>query len=170
MKLVIASTWDGQPVGADSQAEIELKWSADTLSLTFVAPFRGDPPPPGPPGPRWELWNHEVLELFVLGDEEHYTEIELGPHGHHLVLRLEGRRHVVERELPVDYASQIEGERWSGEAKLSRDFLPEGPLRVNAYAIRGVGDERVYFAAYPVPGAQPDFHRLEHFGPSFKPI
>ncbi|MBY0399504.1 hypothetical protein K2X89_04365, partial [Myxococcota bacterium] len=55
--------------------------------------------------------------------------------------------------------------RWRGRARVPLDFLPTGLCSANAYAIHGVGDARRYLAWHPVPGPQPDFHRLELFPP-----
>jgi hypothetical protein len=51
-----------------------------------------------------------------------------------------------------------------GAAWIPRAWLPRGADRVNAYAIHGRGPSRRYLAAFPVPGDQPDFHRLDRFG------
>ena len=59
--------------------------SPDGLRVAVDAPAHGDPPPctpeggPAPVGATWALWDHEVVELFVLGADDHYTELELGP-------------------------------------------------------------------------------------------
>lgn len=162
--LRIAQTWDGQPIPDEQVATVRISADGDSALIVAVdAPFSNDPPPPGAPGPLWGLWDYEVVELFVLGADERYTEIELSPWGHHLVLRLEGRREVVERELPLSYSAEIVGERWTGRARVPRSLLPPGPHRGNAYAIRGVGVGRRYLAWAAVPGPAPDFHRLERF-------
>jgi len=124
-----------------------------------------------------------VVELFVLALPARYLEIELGPHGHHLVLQLDGVRNVIETVTELDYDSAVTGARWRGRAVLPSSQLPDwrsggrrsrgsesgmsgtGASRVNAYAIHGRGTGRRYLAAYPVPGPVPDFHRLECFGP-----
>lgn len=98
-----------------------------------------------------------MVELFVLGPDDRYTEIELGPHGHHLVLQLHGLRNIVARELPLRFEAQILGDRWRGRAWLDTSLLPPGPHRLNAYAIRGVGADRHSFAWSPVSGPQPAF-------------
>jgi hypothetical protein len=165
MKLVIDKTWDGRPARQGEGLTLSLSGTATHLNIGVDAPFHGDPAPAGPAGPYWKLWEYEVVELFVLGAEEHYTEIELGPHGHHLVLRLEGRRNAVAQDLPMQFAASIgaEGKRWRGQAQLARTLLPAGPHRINAYAIHGIGAARRYLAWSPVPGEQPDFHNLDHF-------
>ena len=193
VQLCIASTWDGALIPDDERATVTLRASADALIVEVTAQFHGDPPPATPPAPggTWELWEHEVVELFLVampaGDGEgdggaggrpRYTELELGPHGHHLLLGLDGVRDPSpERALPLGaYEARVEGARWTGRAALPWDSFParpssaasassEEPLRVNAFAIHGVEAGRRYLAATPVPGPHPDFHRLECFQP-----
>ncbi len=163
MTLRVGSTWDGAPCRPDEVATVALEDTPDGLRVSIEAPFHGDPAPTAPPGPLWGLWEHEVVELFVLGAGDRYTELELGPHGHHLLLRLEGRRNPVETLLPVDAHWERHGGRWRATTVLAPAVLPPRPWRLNAYAIHGTGAERRYLAWAPVPGPQPDFHRLEHF-------
>lgn len=165
--LHIASTWDGAPAAAHETATVTLRWHEDALHVTVDAPLHGDPPPDAPPGAVWGLWDHEVVELFVLGADDRYTELELGPHGHHLLLRLQGCRNVVERLLPVEATWSRTPGRWGAVAVLPAAVLPprseERPWRLNAYAVHGTGAARRYLAWAPVPGEQPDFHRLGCF-------
>ncbi|TNF34871.1 MAG: hypothetical protein EP329_06820 [Deltaproteobacteria bacterium] len=166
VRLFVAHTWDGTPVAPEERALVAVTIAEGALRLTVDAPYHGDPAPPGPPGPTDGLWDYEVVELFVLGPDARYTEIELGPHGHHLVLRLEGRRNPVATRLPLAYAATIDGARWRGTAEVPLTLLPPGPHRANAYAIHGVGTARRYLAMTPVPGDQPDFHRLDRYEPA----
>ncbi len=162
--LPIAQTWDGAPVPSEEQARLRVGFEGPALVIEVDAPYVGDPPPPGPPGPTDGLWSYEVVELMVLAPGERYLEVELSPHGHHWVLRLEGIRQAVEKGIAIDYMAQIEGDRWHGRALVDRRHLPEGAQRCNAYRIAGVGEQRRFFAWAPVPGERPDFHRLQHFG------
>jgi hypothetical protein len=161
MALVVCHTWDGAPLPTPAAV---VSVTSD-LVVHVSAPFHGDPPPPGPPGPTWRLWEHEVVELFLLGDDAQYLEVELGPHGHHLVLQLHGVRQITAQELPLRYHTTIRDGRWTGQAQLQPSWLPAGPLRANAYAIHGAPGQRSYAAWSPVPGPEPDFHRLQHFRP-----
>jgi hypothetical protein len=129
------------------------------------APFRNDPPPPSPPGPTDRLWEYQVAELFLLGDDQRYLEIELGPHGHHLALELHGTRNVLRAGMPLDYTTRREDMRWRGRAVVPVAWLPPGLCAANAYTICGSAADRRYAAAYAVPGPAPDFHRLECFAP-----
>jgi hypothetical protein len=169
-ELRIASTWDGAPLPEVERTRLRLRLTARELLVAVAAPFHGDPPPPGPPGPTPRLWEHEVVELFVAGDapagsEARYTEIELSPWGHHLVLRLEGIRNVVADRLPLTLRTCRRGGRWLAAARLDRELLPPPPWRANAFAIHGEGQARRFLAVTALPGRQPDFHQPDRFPP-----
>lgn len=161
--LQVRHLWDGSPISPADEIELFIEPGDETWLLRVRAPFYNDPPPRGPVGATWGLWEHEVVEWFIAGPGEDYLEIELSPHGHHLALRLNGVRQVVQRELPLSYWASRDGRRWSGEAHIPVAWLPAGPWRVNAYGIHGLGESRTYLAAYPMGGSEPDFHRLESF-------
>lgn len=163
--LVVEHTWDGQPLPEPDRARFTLRLNEAHLVVEVDAPFHDDPPPPPPPGPTDQLWDYEVAELFLLGDDQRYLEIELGPHGHHLVLELHGPRNVLRSGMALDYTASREGARWRGRARVPAAWLPPSLCAANAYTIAGTGAERRYAAAYPVPGAAPDFHRLRCFAP-----
>lgn len=161
----IERSWDGLHSRRDGPV-LSLHFGASELELTLDAPYHADPPPPAPPGSCPRLWEHEVVELFLLGHAERYLELELGPHGHYLVLRLAGVRQVREQGLPLPhYRAHIHGARWSARAHVPLAWLPPSWSRFNAYAIDGQGQHRRYWAHFPVPGPHPDFHRLHSFGP-----
>jgi hypothetical protein len=163
VKFDIAHTWDGVAVAPD--AVVRVQWGAQTVVVEVDAPYHGDPAPSVGAGPVDGLWEYEVVELFVVGRDGTYTELELGPHGHHLLLQLSAVRVVAAKMLPVAFDAQIAGERWRGRAELPRDQFPAHPVSVNAYRIHGQGEQRRYLAHAPVPGPQPDFHRLSCFAP-----
>lgn len=164
-ELIVGHTWDGDVASAAEHVRLVLHRDATRLEVQVEATFHGDPAPAAPPGSTDRLWEYEVVELFLLGEDERYLELEFGPHGHYLVLRLRGPRGREESGLAMQYAVAREGERWTARAALATGLLPAGLHAANAYAIHGVGAKRRYLAAAPVPGAGPDFHRLECFPP-----
>jgi hypothetical protein len=163
--LTVDRLWDGAPARSDEAARVDLRLDATILEVSVAAPLHGDPAPPGSPGSRDRLWEYEVVELFLLGHEDRYLEIELGPHGHHLVLQLQGARNLQRSGLPITYDVELRDGHWHGRAVLPASLVPKGLHAANAYAIHGEGPERRYLAAWPVPGEAPDFHRLEDFQP-----
>jgi hypothetical protein len=165
MELDVHQTWDGIRAGADESARLVLSPVEGGIQCSIEARFHGDPPPDSPLGSCWELWEHEVVELFLVGegDPVPYTEIEVGPHGHYLVLKLLGERNVMERELPLAVTWERSLDRWSATLLIPFDYLPQGELLVNAYAIHGEGEARRYLVCTPLGGTQPDFHRIGYF-------
>lgn len=163
-RLAIARTWDGAPAPAGEHAFVEVTRTTEGLAIAVDAPWHGDPPPSAPPGPTPALWEHEVVELFVAGVDQRYLELEIGPHGHHLVLWLEGVRRPIRERLPLSLEVRRDGPRWRARAETGPQVpLPDPPWRLNAYSIHGAGAARRHLAFAPVPGAAPDFHRLDAF-------
>ena len=163
MKLRIDKTWDGDRLPEEEVVFVSLTLGEEFLRLEVDAPFYGDAAPRSAPGSCWALWEHEVVEVFLVGEDECYTEVELGPMGHYLLLRLQGVRNIVERELPMQLSTEIVGQRWRAIAEIERTYLPRPIRTLNAYAIHGSNSERTYSAWEPVPGEGPDFHRLACF-------
>jgi len=155
------------------------------LLITVDAPFFNDPKLPpdvgNVPGRVDGLWDYEVVEVFLLGEEDKYLEIELGPKGHYLVYSLHGVRNVTQPDLILESYSattypspggvgscEEKSWRWRGEAFIPFHYLPQNLTKFNAYAIYKSNQERTYMALFPVPPGkftQPDFHRLESFQP-----
>lgn len=154
-------SWRGERAPPAERALVRAQVARGALIVEVEAPWHGDPPPPGAPGSRWGLWGYEVVELFLRRGAA-YTEIELGPHGHFLVLQLLGPRRVRRIETEVRYQVERRGDRWRGVARLPA-WIAGAPCSANAYAIHGVGPGRRYLVAHPVGGARPDFHRLGAF-------
>lgn len=171
VNLSIERFWHGAPLPAAACAVLQLQLlTSGDLRVDFDAPFHNDPPPPSAPGITPQLWNFEVIELFISGQHEHYLELEFGPHGHHLGLTHEGVRKPTAIGIPVDYTVVSRSPiRFAGQAVVSSRFLPRAPHRANAYAIHahGCGGQtgRCYHAHAPVPGEHADFHQPRHFVP-----
>ncbi|MEM9558055.1 MAG: hypothetical protein AAGC60_27610 [Acidobacteriota bacterium] len=169
-RFVIDRTWDGRSVPRDDAARVDLVAVTGGLELRIDSPFHDDPPPPGPPGSTPGLWRFEVVELFLAGalDEagrRRYTEIEIGPRGHYLVLRFAGPRRSVAEGLELEVETAIDDGRWRARVPLPAGHLPPPPHRAAAFAIHGPPEARRHRAAHPIPGSQPDFHQPELFRP-----
>jgi hypothetical protein len=48
-----------------------------------------------------------LLNIFFHLSVTSYIEIELGPHGHHIILFLDGNRNAVAKLLPIQYEATI---------------------------------------------------------------
>jgi len=167
--LRVGLTWDGRPVPKDEVAVVRLVGAGDVLEVVVDAPFHRDPPAPAPPGPTPGLWDYEAVELFVAGTADEgrpsYLEIEMSPHGHHLVLLFRAIRQPSAQGLPLDFEARVSGDRWRGVARVPSFWLPGPPLRGAAFALHGVGEGRQYLSSVALPGPRPDFHRPGEFPP-----
>lgn len=165
--LVVGRSWDGTPLDPSGTTRLRLCYEGDALQIDVDAPYVGDPPPPGPAGATDKLWEHEVVELFAIGADQRYTEIELSPHGHHLVLRLEGPRNIVASKLPLAFTATLDAAagRWRGTARIARSLLPDPVLHCNAFRVGGRGPDRRWEALVAVPGERPNFHQLDRTAP-----
>lgn len=161
---LIERNWSGHAMPASEQVRFEIELRPKGLLVDFEAPYHDDPVPDSPPGPTPGLWDYEVFELFIANGEQ-YTELELGPHGHYLLLRLKGYRQRVSELHEIRYKHYRVPGRWMGTALIPWELLPPRPWTYNAYAIHGQGPTRTYLARFPVPGDEPDFHRLACFAP-----
>ncbi|XP_070197703.1 UPF0462 protein C4orf33 homolog isoform X2 [Littorina saxatilis] len=164
----IQTTWDKKAV-THEPVRVHLAEDQSGCRLEVHAPFFGSPPAPAAPSgqPCPQLWDYEVVEAFFMNDKHQYVEVELCPHGQHLVLILNGRRNIVQEQLPLlEFKAEISGNRWHGSAVVPASYLPPSVTKFNAFAIHGEGEDRVYEALYPATQHHdtPDFHRLEYFG------
>jgi hypothetical protein len=169
--LLIGHDFRGQSLPKSRRALVRLRREASELCIEVVAPYFADPAPSAPVGATDRLWEHEVCEVFIADAAEHYLEVELSPHGHHLVLELNGVRQVVRSQLPIAYSARIEPGgpgrtgRFFGQARVPWHYLPTPALRVNAYAIHGPAAQRCYHAHNASGGDVADFHQLSSFVP-----
>ena len=169
--LAIALDHRGRSLPAAHRARMRLSRDAHSLCIEITAPYFADPAPAAPVGATDRLWEHEVCEVFIADSAEHYLEIELSPHGHHLVLELDGVRNVVRAKLPIEYSARIEPGvpgrlgTFHGWARVPWAYLPRPALRVNAYAIHGLEAQRCYHAHSAPGGDVADFHKLASFVP-----
>ncbi len=175
MSFSITKTWDNQLIPANAKIDFHMEFKNNNkrelkdLVIKVWAPFYNDPPIPAntSEGSMDKLWDYEVAEVFLLGSDDHYLEIELGPKGQYLLLQLHGYRNVTKYPLFIDYyKATIEDNRWTGEAHIPGIYLPPDLHKFNAYAIHGTDPKRQYLSLFPTPHGKyedPDFHKLEYF-------
>lgn len=171
MQFSIQHTWDSNPVDHEP-IKITFSPGEGGLKMQVFAPFFNDPPgPAGPPGHAFPgLWDYEVVEAFFLDSTtENYLEVEVCPHGQHLILLLSGVGQAFVQQLPMVFDASITGERWMGEALIPWGYFPPNVNKMNSYAIHGSGEKRTYEALYSIPkeeiaeGQKPNFHLLQYF-------
>ena len=194
-KFRIESLWDGTKLEEHKRVEFSILFASDRIVITVKAPFFNDPKPHPSPSQGWHhlqhqpghvtdgsgclnfdgLWNFEVVELFIKGKQDKYLEIEMGPHGHFLILACQGYRQCFVRGIePISYRAEIVDQEWQGVMEIPPQLLPpvtsiaSSLFTYNAYAIHGKGESRIYackFGPSKAEGdyANPDFHKLELF-------
>lgn len=169
-EFTIKTEWNGVPYTKESPVKIRIDGVGEFVRLQVDAPlYNNTAPPKGQRGyPYPGLYNYEVVEAFFLNNDDQYLEVELSPHGEHLVLLLNGRKNNVVQQLPLQYYAKTYGKTWTGVAYLPLEYFPYKVTKFNAFAIHGEGKNRKYLALYPAPKGKfqdPDFHRLEYFKP-----
>jgi len=166
----ITQQWNGVALPAADAIHISFS-SASThpshLQIDVDAPLYNDPKSPtAQPGPVDGLWDYEVVEVFLLGSEQRYLEVEIGPHGHYLALCLQRPRNLLKTLLPLEYTATVDWitRRWRGSLIIPPHYIPPGCEQFNAYAIHGSEPHRIYKSLFPATGFNnPDFHRLQFF-------
>ena len=119
----ISRHWDGSDLPLQEHVRLRISIESDLpgapgedcLVVAVDAPFYNDPRPhpdsaahhlhhepthvtDGKGCLNFEgLWKFEVVELFIKGRSDKYVEIEMGPHGHYLILACDGHRQCFHR-------------------------------------------------------------------------
>ncbi len=155
----INSMWNGSPASGELHAQVQLRPKNDGLFVrvrgqSLVEQER----PHEPEGSRVDgLWRYDVIEIFLVGANNHYIEVELGAFGHWLVLGFNGVRAL--SNTYIDFAPRISHQRtqesWESCMLIPWNLLPLPIVRMNAFAIL----KGEFLAFQKVPGAKPDFHQ-----------
>ncbi|MEE2788234.1 MAG: hypothetical protein VX589_12900 [Myxococcota bacterium] len=164
VSIVIAQTWSGERLSEDQWVNVQVALGdREGLIVEVDAPLWRGQPPDQAAGRCWGLWQYDVVELFLVGQNGHYLEVEMGPHGHYLGLMLSAPRIIDDDQVPIQYAVTHHSSRWTGRARIAPRHLPEEPVRMNAFAIHGRGAQRCFMVAHALPGPQPNFHQPSVF-------
>lgn len=125
------------------------------------APRTDAPQPPGNSGRFPQLWRYDVVELFLLGENERYVELEFGPFGHYWFLQLKGCRQIVGEIEPLMHECKHTEDTWEAGACLPPlDFQPHA---CNVTCI--LSTQRFHGSLVELPGEIPNFHQLKYFFP-----
>jgi hypothetical protein len=164
LNLPLRASWDGTPL-ADVRLHGFVALSADARGLRVRGGLPDPSPGPAPAAPAGsrvaKLWETDVVELFWVGPGGCYVEIELGAHGHFLVLSFAAPRERVDdhASLQPEITHHQDERGWETSLRLPWTLLPRPLEALGAFALaRGA-----FVAAHPVPGDSPDFHQPAHF-------
>lgn len=175
MSYTINKSWNNQSIAEHDNIHLRFEYVNNNetggrdLHIKVRAPFYDDPHinETTPKGSMDKLWEYEVVEVFLLGSDDYYLEIEFSPTGQYLLLQLHGYRNVIKTPLYIDvYSAEIQDKEWSGSYVIPAEYIPANLTKFNAYAIHGTGDARQYLSLFPTPFGKykdPDFHRLDYF-------
>lgn len=164
LKLPVSRYWSGEPCGdasycaqvwlSHSEAGVKIQVEAAVLEEQLIPEGSTDKPFDG-------LWDYDVVELFLVGENGHYLEVELGAGGHWLVLSFDAVRHRSNSHLDLEAVRTFEKDAttWKSSIVIPWELIPQPVKSLNAYAIC----QGSFLAYNPVPGVIADYHQPETF-------
>ena len=163
--FTVNKMWDGSPCGDERlHVEVWITKKESGLNVRVHATILDDQKVPNAPvDSRFDgLWDYDVVELFFVGTDGKYTEVEIGAGGHFLVLAFDDVRvranDFAGREFDHRHGGATPG-TWQTQMTIPWDVLPATITKMNAFAIMG----GTHLALSAVPGTQPDFHQPATF-------
>lgn len=160
LHLKIDRLWNGQDCpDLSCHAQVWISHSEKGLTIQAESAIRPDKkvPEASTDKPMEGLWEYDVVEVFLVAENGHYLEIELGVGGHWLVLGFDDVRHRSNSypDVQLERSFTIGDKTWKSSIVIPWNMLPQPVKGLNAYAICGG-----QFLAYnPVPGEAPDYHQ-----------
>ena len=114
------------------------------------------------------LWNEDVAELFIKGEDGAYQEFNLAPSGAWWAMTLSEyrkRRIDPKRPVPLHISTTIGSDRWEVVAAFSRDTLEIPLLLSSRIHVSGMWyrPEPCYLSSHPPSGVAPDYHHSACF-------
>lgn len=157
----ISNLWNGTAADQSLHAGVWISQSVRGILVRVHSKIHpSSQSPTAPAGSRVDgLWQYNVVELFLVGVNDQYLEIELSESGHWLVLGFESvrkRSHAYEDFIP-EFTHSIDANygTWESSILIPWSIIPENLSRMNAFSII----EGQYLALNSVPGLEPDFHQ-----------
>ena len=173
--LRFAHDWKGENADPARSTEVRLLWTPETLFVRFEAKYRIITvfPDAREDGWRNELWNRDVVEIFVQPDSREtwkYKEFEVSPNGFWIDLDITGGgkkelRSKLRRRIVQDAAAKT----WTAELaipmhRLTPDFDATQTWGVNFFRVEGDAEPRFYSAWSATYSREPNFHVPGAFG------
>ena len=167
--------WQGKNDDPQRQTEVWVLWTEFVLYFRFRCHYRTIHvfPAPGPEGRRDELWDRDVVEVFLQAErfgEKYYKEFEVSPKGQWLDLDISprGLTHVASGMRVVVNLNEP-SRVWTADlaipmVALTPHFDPARSWRVNFFRCEGIEPQRFYSAWQPTGTPAPSFHLPEKFG------
>ena len=171
-KIEISKSWDGKETFNPVHLNVSYESSTNSLILDILAPYYNDAKSKLFPAGRCpELWNYEVVELFISSCERSnlkkcpYFEIVVGPHNHYIILQHTGEANFFESKddillsNPPDIKINHENSTWSANIMIPLSLLPEPILisenRQTEPVIQNDTYLQWYFNAFAIFGEDP---------------
>ncbi len=165
MNLEVKRRWNGDECPDKSiRGNFQVERTDGGLLITATAPkFSVEHHPNAPSGKRFDgLWDYDVLEIFFVGEDGKYIEVELGTAGHYLVLGFDGVRRRANDFYDHVFEHTFYREKDGSTINtifIPNDILPPLITRVNAFIIAN----QEFLAHAPLPGAKADFHQPDAY-------
>src|SRR5712692_10836181 len=174
-RLQFDTDWQGKNADPERETEVRLVWTPASLFVRFRAKYRSITvfPDAEPNGRRDQLWDRDVVEVFLQPDPTHlrrYKEFEVSPNGLWIDLDIgPGEKHDLKSGLRRRVILNEPAKTWVAEIALPMKYLverfdPVATWRVNFYRVEGAAEPRFYSAWQPTRTAAPNFHVPEAFG------
>jgi hypothetical protein len=111
------------------------------------------------------LWDFDVVEIFINRGGESYLELQLSPLGqpfsyHILKPRVEC---IIPSELPITMSSKIESNTMTAKFSIPLSFLPGTDSSIFGGCFSCLGEETEYYSLNPNSEDAADFHRPDLF-------
>ncbi len=173
--------WAGRKTFPEAETQVASFWTATHLYVAFwckyttLNVYEGE----DPAKERWELWNRDVVEVFVNPQPErvnHYYEFEVAPNNQwiDLEIMLEKQSYDAKWESHFEHATRVDPKKhtWTCEMRIPVSPMnvavmpPNEEWRINFYRADGPGDDTVrrFLAWSPTLGEKADFHVPTRFG------
>jgi hypothetical protein len=176
MELRLDRQWNGSAAPGGLGGLVTVQSQGARFCWSWELALAASPSVPAAPvGLVDGLWEHDVVELFLVdsrGPDDHYLELEVGPSGHWLGLELRGVRQRVRllEDARPRIDTKVSDGLWRGRLELDLSYVREivgiTPWRGLAAAVLGteIANDRAFLTSSVLPSERPDFHQPRAFG------